>query len=143
MSWAALILNDTVITWPAVFAALGAVCAMLGCLALYMARGQNPRELAAVLPAAVLLALVLGRLVHWYCHPLQYSGFLSAMTDFFQGGFSLSGVFAGVLLTARLAAGAGLTITGGSDFHGARRPERKLGLPEVPYALLEMLKEKE
>ena len=43
----------------------------------------------------------------------------------------------------RLAAGAGLTITGGSDFHGARRPERKLGLPEVPYALLEMLKEKE
>lgn len=41
----------------------------------------------------------------------------------------------------RLAAGAGLCITGGSDFHGARRPERKLGVPEVPYALLEVLKE--
>ena len=41
----------------------------------------------------------------------------------------------------RLAAGAGLCVTGGSDFHGARRPERKLGAPEVPYALLEILKE--
>ena len=127
MSWAALILNDTVITWPAVFAALGAVCAMLGCLALYMARGHNPRELAAVLPAAVLLALVLGRLVHWYCHPLQYSGFLSAMTDFFQGGFSLSGVFAGVLLTALLAAGAGV-VTHLPDLLDALAPAGALGI---------------
>lgn len=42
----------------------------------------------------------------------------------------------------RLAARAGLCVTGGSDFHGARRPERKLGEPPVPYALLEILKEK-
>ena len=42
----------------------------------------------------------------------------------------------------RLTVRAGLCVTGGSDFHGARRPERKLGEPPVPYALLEILKEK-
>ncbi len=33
--------------------------------------------------------------------------------------------------------------TGGSDFHGSRRPERIIGEPPVPYALLQALREKE
>lgn len=43
----------------------------------------------------------------------------------------------------RLAERLGLCVTGGSDFHGKKRPERVLGGPQVPYALLAALREKE
>ena len=43
----------------------------------------------------------------------------------------------------RLAERLGLCVTGGSDFHGKKRPERVLGGPQVPYALLAVLREKE
>ena len=39
-----------------------------------------------------------------------------------------------------VAARFGLAVTGGSDFHGARKPI-EMGTPDVPYALLERLKE--
>jgi predicted metal-dependent phosphoesterase TrpH len=41
-----------------------------------------------------------------------------------------------------LAAHFGFCVTGGSDFHGARKPNILLGEPPVPYALLERLKER-
>ena len=40
-----------------------------------------------------------------------------------------------------LAARFGLCVTGGSDFHGARKPIR-MGVPDVPYELLEALRER-
>ena len=40
-----------------------------------------------------------------------------------------------------LAARFGLCVTGGSDFHGSRKPIA-MGTPEVPYALLEELKQR-
>ena len=40
-----------------------------------------------------------------------------------------------------LAARFGLLVTGGSDFHGTRKPI-EMGTPEVPYELLEKLKER-
>ncbi|MBR4692647.1 MAG: PHP domain-containing protein [Oscillospiraceae bacterium] len=46
-------------------------------------------------------------------------------------------------LLRRLAESLDLCVTGGSDYHGAKRPERVLGQPEVPYALLAALREKE
>ncbi len=39
-----------------------------------------------------------------------------------------------------LAADFGLAVTGGSDFHGARKPI-EMGIPDVPYELLQKLKE--
>jgi len=42
-----------------------------------------------------------------------------------------------------LAAKLDLCPTGGSDFHGSRRPERVLGGAPVPYAYLQALREKE
>ena len=33
-----------------------------------------------------------------------------------------------------------LCVTGGSDFHGARKPQIEMGTPDVPYALLETLR---
>lgn len=40
-----------------------------------------------------------------------------------------------------LAENFGLTVTGGSDFHGSRKPI-EMGTPAVPYELLEKLKER-
>ena len=40
-----------------------------------------------------------------------------------------------------LAADFGLCITGGSDFHGAGKPENRMGEPAVDYELLQILKE--
>ena len=127
MSWAALIMGNTSVTWPGVFVTLGAVCAMLGCASLYLARGRDPRELTVVFPAAVLFSLVLGRLVHWYCHPLLYAGFADAMTNYFRGGFSLSGAFAGALLAALLCRGAKL-VKHGADLLDAMAPAAALGI---------------
>ncbi len=41
-----------------------------------------------------------------------------------------------------IAADYGLCVTGGSDFHGTRKPI-EMGVPDVPYALLEALKAKQ
>lgn len=40
----------------------------------------------------------------------------------------------------QLAEHYGLCVTGGSDFHGAQKPQNEMGTPEVPYALLEALR---
>ena len=127
MSWAAVIIGKTVITWPAVLTALGAACTMLGTLGLHMARGRDPREPAAVFPAAVLFSLVAARLVHWFCHPLLYTGFREAMTNYLQGGFSLAGAFAGTALAVLLAWGAGL-VTRPGDLLDAMAPAAALGI---------------
>ena len=108
MSWAAVVLKNAVVTWPGVFAALGALCAALIALGLWLWRGEDPRGLGVFFPVVVLFSLVLVRLLHWYSHPLQYGGFLAAMTDYLRGGLSLSGVFAGTLLAAILTRCAGL-----------------------------------
>ena len=39
-----------------------------------------------------------------------------------------------------LAEQRGLCVTGGSDFHGSRKPHIEMGSPDVPYELLEKLK---
>ena len=108
MNAAALMAGNLIVTWPAVFAALGAGCAMLLTMALWLWRGRSPLPLGIFFPTAVLFALVLGRLVHWYSHPLLYAGFPQAMTVYHQGGFSLSGAALGVLLSAALCRASGL-----------------------------------
>ena len=52
-----------------------------------------------------------------------YSGYGAAQSDYLKG----------------LAERFGLCVTGGSDFHGARKPI-EMGTPDVPYELLEALK---
>lgn len=54
-----------------------------------------------------------------------YSGYTAEQTEYLTG----------------LAANFGLCVTGGSDFHGARKPQIRMGEPAVPYALLRNLKE--
>lgn len=108
MNSAAILLGSVAVTWNAVFAALGAACALLVLLALWLAEGRDPAGMGVFFLASALFSLVLGRLGHWYSHPLLYADFRTAMTLYRAGGFSLSGVFAGTLLSALLCRAAGL-----------------------------------
>lgn len=105
---------------------------------------QSVPELAAALRGAgakVVLA-----------HPLQY-GFsderlrrlVRACAD--SGFHGMETVYSGYAaaqsaLLGELAASMGLCPTGGSDFHGPRRPDRVIGSAAVPYAWLEALRER-
>lgn len=108
MNSAALMLWGFTVTWPGVFTLLGIGCAMLLSMGLWTLRGHGAGGLGIFFLSALLLGLALGRLAHWYCHPLQYPSLAGAMTDYLRGGFSLWGAFAGVILSALLCWGAGL-----------------------------------
>ena len=77
----ALVWADGSISYSAIFTALGVACALLTALSLSLFRGRDTVALTVLAPCAILFSLIMARLMHWYSHPLQYSGFLSAMTD--------------------------------------------------------------
>ncbi len=105
---------------------------------------ETPREVAAQLRASgakVVLA-----------HPLQYElpeeGLRELVKLCAENGFHGMEVYYSGYTPAQSAALAalaeefGLCLTGGSDFHGPKRPERVLGGVDVPYSLLEKLRAK-
>jgi len=98
----AFIGGDTFIYWSTIILTLAATAAAAIYAVFYLNKSRN--FLAAGL--SVLLSAVLGlpmaRLVHWYCHHIQYPGFREAMTDYSFGGYALLGVFMACLLTAVL-----------------------------------------
>lgn len=57
-----------------------------------------------VVPLAIVGAVALGRLAHWYFRHESYLSLYSAMTDYSYGGFALIGAMLGVFLAAVLAA---------------------------------------
>lgn len=61
-----------------------------------------------MLPAAVILALVLGRAFHWYCRADEYTGLAQAFSDFSVGGFSLIGAALGCFIAALAIRATGL-----------------------------------
>ena len=83
-------------------------------------------------------------------HPLQYRldepallDMISAMKD--AGAVGLECLYFGyrperMAYLEEFAKRFDLCVTGGSDFHGSRKPEIEMGNPFVPYALLEELK---
>lgn len=109
MNPVAFLWQDVSIYWTGVFTALGILAACLAACSLQLFKGRSLAPLAVLLPAAIVFSLVLGRLCHWYCHPLQYADFAQAMTDFSAGGLALPGAFAGVMLAAALVRLCGLT----------------------------------
>ncbi len=106
---------------------------------------DTPQEVASQLRASgakVVLA-----------HPLQYklseAGLRELVKLCAECGFHGMEVYYSGYTEAQSAALAalakefGLCPTGGSDFHGSKRPERVLGGVDVPYSLLEKLRERE
>lgn len=94
------ILGETFIYWSSLVLALAAVAAVCMFLGLRLASGYVSIGTFLTVPVGVLLSMVLGRLVHWYCNPDSYDGMLAALTDYSSGNYALVGVFAGAALTA-------------------------------------------
>lgn len=98
----AFVTGETVFYWNSILLTLAAAVAICFFLAFYLGRSGNAVAGFAVIPVSLVLSLVLGRLVHWYCRADSYDGFVAAMTDYSSGGYALLGVFAGCLLAAVL-----------------------------------------
>lgn len=81
---------------------LAALAAVFGFLALYLKKSDRVLGAFAVVPLALALSLLFGRIIDWYCYEETYAGFLAAVTDFSAGGFALLGCFGGCLLAAVL-----------------------------------------
>lgn len=104
----AFIVGERFFYWTPILIMLGAACAAALFLAFYLAKGGRVSAGMVAVPMAVLLSLVFGRLIHWYCATDSYSGFLAAMTPGKPGDYALLGVFAGCLLSAALTWALGL-----------------------------------
>ena len=98
----AVILGQKVLYCQSLTVALGAVCAVLMFLSLYL---KNRKDAVPGIWGAALAAvfgLLLGRLCHWYCQADAYESFGAAFLHFRVGSFALMGVFAACLLSAWL-----------------------------------------
>lgn len=95
----AFIVGDTFIYWSSIILTLAAGVAICAFLALHRGRGTAA---AVLIPVALVLSVIFGRLAHWYFRPDSYESFLQAMTDYTSGGYALIGVFLACLLAALL-----------------------------------------
>lgn len=101
----AFIVGDTFIYWSSIILTLAAGVAICTFLALHRGRGTAA---AVLIPVALVLSVIFGRLAHWYFRPDSYESFLQAMTDYTSGGYALIGVFLACLLAALLVRLLGL-----------------------------------
>ena len=99
----AIYTGDIVIYWSAIVICLAVAAWFCLSWAVYTANGGYGSALCFFLPVACVLSLVLSRFIHWYCHAEQYTGLVSAFTDFSLGSYCLPGVLVGVVLAALLA----------------------------------------
>ena len=96
----AFISGETIYYWSSIVLTLATLTAICFFWSLYLGRGGNGIAAFSVVPLAIALSLLLGRLVHWYCRTSSYDSFEAAMKPFSPGGYALLGVFAGCVLAA-------------------------------------------
>ena len=96
----AFISGETIYYWSSIVLTLATLTAICFFWSLYLGRGGNGIAAFSVIPLAIVLSLLLGRLVHWYCRTSSYDSFEAAMKPFSPGGYALLGVFAGCVLAA-------------------------------------------
>ena len=96
----AFISGETIYYWSSIVLTLATLTAICFFWSLYLGRGGNGIAAFSVIPLAIALSLLLGRLVHWYCRTSSYDSFEAAMKPFSPGGYALLGVFAGCVLAA-------------------------------------------
>ena len=102
MNPVAFFTENSSVTYTAIYVAGGAlvafVCAALS--AVMLRRRAVPVMACGVF--SMVLAPLLARLVYWYCRPEQFEGFAAAFGSLDRGGYSMTGVLLGVLLSACL-----------------------------------------
>ena len=96
----AVILGQKILYSQSLTLGLGAVCAVLMFLSLYLRNRKDPVPGIWGAALAAVFGLVLGRLLHWYCQADAYESFGAAFLNFRAGSFALMGVFAACLLSA-------------------------------------------
>ncbi len=89
--------------WKPVILAIAALAAAVTALGLRIWRGERVLPLAVALPVGTVLSVYIARLIHWYCRFESYESLRSALTTLRGGGYSLIGVFAGMLLAFLIA----------------------------------------
>ena len=96
----AFISGETIYYWSSIVLTLATLTAICFFWSLYLGKGGNGVAAFSVIPLAIALSLLLGRLVHWYCRTSSYDSFEAAMKPFSPGGYALLGIFAGCVLAA-------------------------------------------
>ena len=84
--------------WKPVILAIAAAAAALLAIGVRIWRGERILPLAAALPLGTVLSLYISRLIHWYCRFESYESLRNALSQLRGGGYSLIGVFIGMLL---------------------------------------------
>ena len=100
MEQVAFINGGTFIYWSSIILTFAVIAAVFLFAGLYLWKSKNGMALSLTLPVALLLSVVIGRWIHWYCLTDSYDSLHAAMTDYTWGGYALTGAFFGCLLTA-------------------------------------------
>ena len=85
--------------WKPIILAIAAMAAALLAIGLRIWRGERVLPLAFALPVGTVLSVYASRAIHWYCRFESYDSLEAALTQLRGGGYSLIGVFVGMLLT--------------------------------------------
>lgn len=99
----AYIIGEQFLYWSPLILAIAVVAALCAFVALHLGTGGKTLGTFLVLPLSLVLGLLLGRLIHWYCRPDAYESLSAAMSDFTGGSYALTGVAAGVLASLGIA----------------------------------------
>ena len=100
MEKVAFINGGTFIYWSPIILTFAVIAAAFLFAGLYLWKSKNGMALSLTIPVALLLSVVIGRWIHWYCLTDSYDSLNAAMTDYTWGGYALMGAFVGCLLTA-------------------------------------------
>ena len=84
--------------WKPVILAIAALAAAIMAVGVRIWRGERVLPLFAALPLGTVLSVYSARAIHWYCRFESYESLSAALTQLRGGGYSLMGVFAGMLL---------------------------------------------
>jgi len=87
----AFISGETIYYWSSIVLTLATLTAICFFWSLYLGKGGNGVAAFSVIPLAIALSLLLGRLVHWYCRTSSYDSFEAAMKPFSPGGLTYAG----------------------------------------------------
>ena len=90
------------IFWRSIIIAFAVLTAVLAAVAARLWQKKSLSPLLISLPIAIVLSIVCARFVHWYCRFETYESLSAAMKTLTGGGYSLIGVFFGVILACCL-----------------------------------------
>lgn len=108
MNTIAVCIGSLKIYWSGVIIALAALVFLLLALAANRRRCANTAAVFVMFTLTVVFSILISRFLNWYCHTEQYVSFLSAFTDYSNGGYCIISVPIGILLSVWIVSRFGL-----------------------------------